>query len=171
MDTIMKLNGFAVIILLSFFTNTIYAGAFEEVNEWRRRTGLPAFKMDKKMMEFARTKARFRALNDLRDSHTGPRNLPLPAGWCEGTGEATPEWGILTCCLEEDHIFIGAHVVVNSTTGLRYMVLVLRGGSCRALIPRNNIPTYNTSYLTPKPETVKGIKRTKQRCPRCGKYH
>lgn len=166
----MYLKGFAVIILLSFFTNTIYAGAFEEINEWRRRTGLPAFKMDKKMMAFAQRKARYRAYNDLQNNHTG--NEKLPPGWCEGTGEATPSWGFLTCCMEENHVYAGAGLCVNSTTGIRYMVLVLRGGSCRPLISRNNIPTYDTSYLTPKPETVKGIKRVqKQRCPRCGKFH
>ena len=141
----------SLLVLSSLFTSTIRADGFDEVQEWRRRTRLPLFKEDPKMTQFALKKARYRAERDLQNNHKGPRP---PKGWKEGTGEAKPFWGWLTCEMECDFQFVGAGMCVGKN-GLRYMVFVGRGGSGRPLISRHNIPTYDTSYLTPNPPKVK----------------
>lgn len=163
----MTLKGFAVIILVLLSNNIVKGDGFDEVQEWRRRTGLPLFKEDPKMTKFAKMKASFRAERNLQNSHTGPKPQ---AGWVEGTGEAKPMWGWLTCAIEDDYTHAGAGLVVGSN-GVRYMVFVGRGGTGRPLISSHNIPTYDTSYLTKNPEKVKSPVVIKQRCPKCGRYH
>jgi hypothetical protein len=157
------------------------ADGMDEVNEWRRRTGLPRFVEDPAMTRFAEMKARYRAQRNLRDGHQGPTP---PAGWHEGTGEAKPSWGWLTCESESDYQYAGAAVCVGAD-GTRFMVLVCRQGSGRALISRHRAPVHDTSSLTPDPPRVDGrvaaasapptsaptgvAKRV--RCPGCGRYH
>ncbi|MEM8671591.1 MAG: CAP domain-containing protein [Planctomycetota bacterium] len=137
-------------LLGAMMVQTAQADGMDEVNEWRRRTGLPPFIEDPKMTEFAKAKARYRAERGLQNGHQGPK---APSGWHEGTGEATASWGWLTCEMESQFKYAGAGMCV-APDGTRYMVLVCRGGSGRALVPRNNAPVHNTSYLTPKPPRV-----------------
>ncbi len=131
-------------------TSIAYGDGFDEINEWRKRCGLKPFIEDPKMTEFAAKKARYRAERNLRDGHQGPKP---PAGWHEGTGEAKPFWGWLTCESESDFRYAGAAMCVGSD-GTRYMVLVCREGTGRALISRNNAPVHNTSFMTPDPPRV-----------------
>jgi hypothetical protein len=145
---------------------TVRADAIEEVNEWRRRTGLPLFIEDPEMTKFAAMKARYRAEHNLRDGHQGPQP---PGGWHEGTGEAMPSWGWLTCEMESDFKYAGAAMCVGRG-GTRFMVLVCRGGSGRALVSRQNTPVHNTSYLTPNPPRVRAVAKGKRLCPRCGRH-
>lgn len=140
-----------IICLLFFTTATARGDGFDEVNAWRKHVGLPTFKEDPRMTEFALKKARYRASRDLQNGHQGPK---APPGWIEGTGEATPDWGFLACAIECDFEFVGAALVMG-TNGLRYMVFVGRGGSGRPLISSHNIPIVDTSRLTPNPEVVK----------------
>ena len=139
-----------MILLLGFTASNACADGMDEVNEWRRRTGLPPFIEDPKMTEFAQSKARYRATRRLQNGHQGPKP---PSHWHEGTGEATSMWGWLTCEMESDFKYAGAGICVGKD-GKRYMVLVCRSGSGRALVPRNNAPVHNTSHLTPKPPRV-----------------
>ena len=138
---------------------TVWADAMDEVNEWRRRSGLPPFVEDPAMTKFAAMKARYRAERNLRNGHQGPRPL---AGWQEGTGEAMPSWGWLTCETESAFQYAGAAMCVGSD-GTRFMVLVCRGGSGRALVPRQNSPVHDTSYLTPDPPRVGRAARARAR--------
>lgn len=146
----MDLKGLLTIFILCI-PQLAMADGFDEVQEWRRRTRLPLFKEDPKMTEFCRKKAKYRAERNLQNNHKGPKP---PKGWHEGTGEAKKMWGWLTCEQECDWDYVGAALYVNKRTGLRYMVFVGRGGTGRPLISRHNIPTYDTSYLTPNPPTV-----------------
>jgi len=141
----------AALVFFSFVTvSTSFADGLDEVNEWRRRCGLRPFVEDPEMTRFAKMKARYRAERNLRDGHQGPKP---PMHWHEGTGEATPQWGWLTCEMESDYRYAGAGVCVGAD-GTRYMVLVCRGGSGRALVSRNNSPVHNTAHLTPHPDRV-----------------
>ena len=152
---------------------TAFADGMAEVNEWRRRSGLPPFIEDPQMTAFATSKARYRAERGLQNGHQGPKP---PAGWHEGTGEATASWGWLTCEMESQFKYAGAGICVGAD-GKRYMVLVCRDGSGRALVSRNNSPVHNTSHLTPNPPRVGSdpssvqVVKTKTYCPSCGKYH
>ncbi|QDT62276.1 hypothetical protein SV7mr_48230 [Stieleria bergensis] len=121
-----------------------------EVNEWRRKSGLKPFIEDAKMTEFAKSKARYRAERGLQNGHQGPKP---PFHWHEGTGEAKPVWGWLTCEMESDFKYAGAGICVGKD-GTRYMVLVCRDGSGRALISRNNVPVHSTAHLSPNPPKV-----------------
>lgn len=144
----MRLSLLCVICMVSI--NRTQADGMAEVNEWRRRTGLPTFTEDPQMTAFAQAKARYRAERGLQNGHQGPNP---PAGWHEGTGEATSTWGWLTCEMESDFKVAGAGVCV-AADGTRYMVLVCRNGSGRALVSRNNTPVHRTSHLTPNPPRV-----------------
>ena len=144
----MKFLGMVACSLL--VASTALGGGIDEVNEWRRRSGLPPFIEDPAMTRFAEEKAAYRARYNLQNGHQGPKP---PAGWHEGTGEATADWGWLTCESESDFRYAGAAVCLGRD-GTRFMVLVCRGGSGRALLPRNRTPVHNTSYLTPNPTTV-----------------
>jgi len=137
-------------LVFAAFTTQVYGDAMDEVNEWRRRSGLRPFVEDPQMTKFARMKAEYRAMRNLRNGHQGPK---APGNWREGTGEAKPVWGWLTCETESDFKYAGAAMCVGRD-GTRYMVLVCRGGSGRALISRNNAPVHNTSHLTPNPPRV-----------------
>ena len=79
----------------------------DEINEWRRRSGLRPFIEDPAMTRFAQMKAKYRAAKNLRNGHQGPQ---APAGWREGTGEASSSWGWLTCESESDFTYAGAVV-------------------------------------------------------------
>ncbi|MCA9133676.1 MAG: hypothetical protein KDA45_10995 [Planctomycetales bacterium] len=137
------------LVLVSVAVN-VQAAGIDEVNEWRRRSGLRPFIEDPEMTKFADMKARYRALRRLQNGHQGPQ---APAGWHEGTGEATADWGWLTCEMESDYQYAGAAVCLGSD-GQRYMVLVCRGGSGRPLLSRNNAPVHRTAHLTPNPPRV-----------------
>ena len=136
--------------VMAFTAISALGDGMDEVNEWRRRSGLPAFIEDPAMTQFAMMKARYRAERHLRDGHQGPA---APAGWHEGTGEAQPVWGWLTCEMESDFQYAGAAMCVGSD-GTRYMVLVCRSGTGRALIGRQGAPVHKTSHLTPNPPRV-----------------
>lgn len=144
---------FALVVLSASFC---HAEPLDEVNEWRRRVGLPQFARDAEMMRFAQMKAEYRAQRGLKDGHDGPK---ANAGWREGTGEATAQWGWLTCVIEESATHAGAGLAIGHD-GERYMVLVLRGGTGRALISRQNIPIHDTSAMTPNPVDVRVKKPT-----------
>ncbi len=148
-----------ILIVLMWIPSVVRADAMDEVNEWRRRSGLPQFVEDPQMTKFAEMKARYRAERNLRNGHQGPT---APAGWHEGTGEATPTWGWLTCEMESDFKYAGAAMCVGRD-GTRFMVLVCRGGTGRALLPRQNAPVHDTSYLTPNPPRVGRIVRALRR--------
>ena len=148
-----------------------YADGWAEFCEWRRRMGLPQVQQDPQMMAFAQQKANYQA-SRLISGHAGPRVRP---GWREGTGNATASWGWLTCCMEEDAQYGGAGMAYGMD-GQRYMVLVLRGGSGRALRRRQNLPTFNTSHLSPRGgATMQPYQAQYQQggmpCPKCGKVH
>ena len=181
---------FLLLVVMSVASfSAVHADAMAEVNEWRRRSGLRPFIEDPSMTQFAEMKARYRAERHLRDGHQGPS---APPGWHEGTGEAAASWGWLTCEMESDFQYAGASMCVGSD-GTRYMVLVCRGGSGRALLARNHAPVHKTSHLSPNPPRVgtpstvthsgaaqdtslgaasfRATKSTPQPCPSCGKYH
>ena len=160
-----------MVLFCGLMIQAVQADGMAEVNEWRRRTGLPPFIEDPKMTEFAKAKARYRAERDLQNGHQGPKP---PSNWHEGTGEATASWGWLTCEMESEFKYAGAGICVGPN-GTRYMVLVCRDGSGRALVSRNNSPVHNTSHLSPNPPRVdKKIVAKSSRpkpCPKCGRYH
>jgi hypothetical protein len=159
-----------LLLLTVCLTNfmAVRADGMAEVNEWRRRSGLRPFTADPEMTRFAEMKARYRAEANLRNGHQGPS---APAGWHEGTGEATASWGWLTCEMESDFQYAGAGICVGND-GTRFMVLVCRGGSGRALLSRHNSPVHNTSHLTPDPPRVGiALARVGKPCPSCGKHH
>ena len=141
----------AILAILVLMCTPVQGSGMDEVNEWRRRVGLPTFIEDPAMTRFAEYKARFRAERGLKDGHAGPR--PSDPSWREGTGEAEAWFGWLTCVMEESATHAGAGMCVGHD-GERYMVLYVRGGTGQALIPRHNIPTHRTSYLTPNPPSV-----------------
>jgi hypothetical protein len=142
------------IALIGLFVISIASNAYgdgmDEVNEWRKRSGMRPFVEDPAMTKFAQMKAEYRAARQLRNGHQGPKP---PAGWHEGTGEATADWGWLTCEMECDFQYAGAALCVGRD-GQRYMVLVCRGGSGRPLISRQKVPVHNTSHLSPSPARV-----------------
>lgn len=162
-----------MMVFLGLFASVVSADGMAEVNEWRRRSGLPPFVEDPEMTKFAIMKARYRAERNLQNGHQGPKPA---APWREGTGEAKPNWGWLTCEMESEFQYAGAGLCVGKD-GTRYMVLVCRGGSGRALLSRHNAPIHNTSYLTPNPPRVGQPAQASQRvtvakpCPHCGRFH
>lgn len=124
--------------------------AIDEVNHWRKQNGLPAFKEVPWMTDFAQRKAEWRAARLMQNGHAGPST---PPGCREGTGEANPRWGWLTCCQEETGTFAGAGVAIGED-GQRYMVLVVQGTSGSA--PRGRkiggggrLRIVDTSAMTP----------------------
>lgn len=142
-----------IIILILLLSSTASASALEEVNLWRSKNGLPAFEEDAKLTEAAQRKAEYRAQRRLKDGHQGPR---CPGGCREGTGEARPEWGWLTCVMEETGKTAGAGVAIGAD-GERYMVLIVRG--TRGSAPRGrSIRPMRTAHLTPDAPRV-GRKR------------
>lgn len=141
--------------------STASATAMKEVNHWRTQNGLPPLKEVPWMTKFAQQKAEWRAARLAQNGHQGPS---CPAGCREGTGEATPSWGWLTCCQEETGKWAGAGVAIGAD-GQRYMVLVIHGthgstpkgrqiggGSSRLRI-------INTSSLTPDAPVVPRLRR------------
>ena len=120
------------------------ATAMREVNYWRERNGLPAFVEVPWITASAQHKAEYRAARGLKDGHAGRRH---PTGCREGTGEAKPMWGWLTCCMEETGRYAGAGVAIGAD-GERYMVLQVWGLRGTAPIGRNVRPL-RTAHLTP----------------------
>jgi len=150
---------FLIALAVSIATvSTASATAMAEVNRWRARHGLPELKEVPEATDFAQKKAEYRAARMMKNGHQGPK---CPAGWREGCGEADPEWGWLTCVMEEDAVYGGAGVAVGAD-GERYMVLIVSGGSGRALMPRNNLPTLRTAHLTPNPPRIQFIGRVRK---------
>ena len=133
-------------IMLLGLAATAGAEAMDEVNFWRGRNRLPAFREDVKLTAFAQMKAEYRAQRRLQNGHQGPR---WPQGCTEGTGEATASWGWLTCVMEADAAEAGAGVAIGGD-GQRYMVLVVRGPG-RSLIPPERVRPLSTAHLTPNP--------------------
>lgn len=129
--------------------------AWAEFCEWRRLAGLPQIRHDEDMTLFAQGKARWQAERGLDGGHDGPG---CPSGWREGTAKAAKSWGWLTCCQEEDAAYGGAGMCVGRD-GERHMVLVLRGGTGRPLIPRRRIPVFKTAHLSPNPPSVSEVWR------------
>lgn len=160
-----------MLTVVTVLATHVHGDGMDEVNEWRRRAGLPAYREDPEMTKFAMMKARYRAERGLKNGHQGPQP---PAGWHEGTGEASGHWGWLTCEMECDFQYAGAGMCVGHD-GERYMVLVCRGGSGRPLISRQQVPVHNTSHLTPAPDRagspVVTASATRTRCPNCGQFH
>ena len=157
------------------FPTVAHSDLFDELQEWRRRNGLPLFIEDPRMTQFCRMKAQYRAQRNLQNGHQGPRAAP---GWTEGTGEASPSWGILVCAMESDNRYAGAGLAYGRN-GQRYMVATFRGGSGRNLINPHRVRPFNTSYLSPRGQrfnpgrggpsmraTPRGV-----RCHKCGKFH
>jgi hypothetical protein len=131
-------------MLVLLVSSTASASALEEVNLWRSKNGLPAFEEDKKLTAAAQHKAEYRAARLLKDGHQGPS---CPAGCREGTGEARPEWGWLTCVMEESGTHAGAGVAIGAD-GQRYMVLIVRG--TRGSAPKGRaVRPIRTAHLTP----------------------
>ncbi|MCA9027439.1 MAG: hypothetical protein KDA86_19680 [Planctomycetaceae bacterium] len=133
-----------IVMLVLLVSSTAHASALEEVNFWRTKNGLPALKEDKELTAAAQHKAEYRAARLLKDGHQGPT---CPAGCREGTGEAGPEWGWLTCVMEETGTHAGAGVAIGAD-GELYMVLILRGTQGHAPLGRQVRPL-STAHLTP----------------------
>ena len=133
--------GIVIVLTLSMAAN---AGALDEVNLWRSKNGLSTLAEDKELTLFAQHKSEYRAARLLKDNHHGPRH---PEGCREGTGEAHPSWGWLTCVMEETGKYAGAGVAIG-VDGERYMVLVMRGP--RGYAPRGRqVKPLSTAHLTP----------------------
>lgn len=141
------------LMLLLLVSSTASASALDEVNLWRTKNGLSPFKEDKKLTVAAQHKAEYRAARLLKDGHQGPR---CPGGCREGTGEAKPEWGWLTCVMEETGQFAGAGVAIGAD-GERYMVLIVRGTRGSAPHGRRVRPI-RTAQLTPDAPRIKRIR-------------
>lgn len=134
--------------------------AMAELNFWRESNGLPILVEEPDYTEFAQMKAEWRAERLLKDGHDGPQH---PEGTREGTGEATPDWGWLTCCQEETAERAGAGIAIGRD-GLRYMVLVMRGGGDapkgRAIGgPGSRLRIIDTSHMTPDAPRVMKLTR------------
>lgn len=142
-----------VLVFLLLVTSSAASG-IEEVNLWRSRNGLPRFEEDKRLTRFAQYKAEWRASRLLQNGHQGPR---CPADCREGTGEATSDWGWLTCVMEETGRYAGAGVAIGPD-GQRYMVLVVRGTRGSAPIGRKVRPC-RTAHLTPDAPRIRSILR------------
>lgn len=141
---------FAKALVLLLACSVSHGAAIDEVNHWRQQNGLPAFVEDDQLTEFAQQKAEWRAARLAKNGHQGP---PTPAGCREGCGEATEQWGWLTCCQEETGTQAGAGVAIGAD-GERYMVLVIRGTHGTA--PRGRkiggggpLRIVRTAHLTP----------------------
>ena len=132
------------LLLTLLMCSVVQAKAIDEVNYWRKKNGLRPFVEDKKLSAAAQHKAEYRAARLLKDGHQGPA---CPAGCREGTGEARPSWGWLTCVMEETGSHAGAGVAIGPD-GERYMVLIVRGSRGNAPIGRNVRPI-STAHLTP----------------------
>ena len=132
------------VVLVLVLNVTANAEALDEVKLWRSKNDLPVLVEDKKLTLFAQHKAEYRAARLLKDSHEGPRR---PKGCREGTGEARPSWGWLTCVMEETGKYAGAGVAIGAD-GDRYMVLVVRGS--KGYSPRGHyVKPLSTAHLTP----------------------
>ena len=143
--------------LVAYLAGTLCASllpakAIDEVNAWRKANGLPAFQEDAALTKFAQMKAEYRAARLLKDGHQGPR---CPSNCREGTAEAEPWWGWLSCCMEESGKTAGAGVAIGED-GERYMVLVVRGTRGTALSRR--IRPLKTAHMTPDAPIIKRIK-------------
>ncbi len=144
------------------------AAAIDEVNYWRkhnRHGRLPAFVEDKALTKFAQRKAEFRAARGLKDGHQG---LKPPDGCREGTAEALPMFGWISCCMEETGRYAGAGVAIGDD-GERYMVLVVRGKGY-APFGRKNRMCIPTAHMTPDAPRVHRIKRAVSRLRSFGSW-
>jgi len=138
--------------LLLLVVSTANAAALDEVNYWRRHNGLSKFIEDRGLTRFAQRKAEFRAARGLKDGHDGPK---CPDNCREGTAEARPMWGWLSCCMDETGKLAGAGVAIGDD-GERYMVLVVRG---KGYAPRGRriIMAMKTAHLTPDAPRIRRL--------------
>ncbi|MEQ8848095.1 hypothetical protein [Botrimarina sp.] len=150
----------SLLIVFTLVAATAHGAAIDEVNHWRQKNGLPAFREVPWMTEFAQRKAEWRAARLAQNGHQGP---PVPAGCREGCGEARPEWGWLTCCQEESGTYAGAGVALGAD-GQRYMVLIVQGASGSA--PRGRtmggggrLRVIDTSAMTPNAPVMHRLRR------------
>lgn len=144
---------FSMMCILSF-CSLAQGSAIEEVNLWRQKNGLSPFIEDEKLTAAAQHKAEYRAARLLKNGHQGPA---CPAGCREGTGEARPSWGWLTCVMEETGKYAGAGVAVGAD-GERYMVLLVRG--TRGSAPRGrSVRPIRTAHLTPNAPIIRRLRR------------
>lgn len=108
----------------------VYAGAdnaLNEVNQWRARRGLRPFIFDAGLTQAARACAQVRAARRI-EGHLPNDYAYLPAGVtarATGCAAATPAWGWLSCCMEENWTYAGAAWVMGAD-GQRYMHLFVR---------------------------------------------
>ena len=150
-----------VFLFVLLISSSASGSAMEEVNHWRTQNGLEPLKEVAWMTDFAQRKAEWRAARLAQNGHQGP---PCPAGCREGCGEASSEWGWLTCCQEETGKWAGAGVAVGAD-GQRYMVLIIQGTQGRAPKGRQiggrgaQLRIINTSQLTPNAPRVDRVFR------------
>ena len=140
------------IIVVLVMSPLASASAIEEDNFWRGKNGLSRLVEDPVLTSKAQAKAEYRAARLLKNGHQGPQ---CPQGCREGTGEASPGWGWLTCVMEETGERAGAGVAIGAA-GQRYMVLLLRGLRGSAPIGRQVRPV-RTAQLTPTPPVIRHI--------------
>ena len=169
--------GFCLGVGTSFFamalTSTAQGAALDEVNLWRSQNGLVKLQEDPELTEFAQRKAEYRAARLLQNGHHGP---PCPAGCTEGTGEATPDWGWLTCVQDSRSARVGGAGVAIGADGQRYMVLLLRGTNHQCDFG-NNLKPIGTAHLTPDAPVIPTLRRDMRQtgqppiCPQCGRRH
>ncbi len=149
------------LLLSMLLASSASATAMQEVNHWRKANGLPELKEVPWITKFAQQKAEWRAARLAQNGHQGPA---CPAGCREGTGEATPSWGWLTCCQEETGKWAGAGVAIGAD-GQRYMVLVIHGTQGTASRGRqiggggSRLRIINTSSLTPDAPVMPRVRR------------
>lgn len=140
----------ALFLALAFST-VAHATGIQEVNYWRAKNRLPAFIEVPWMTQAAQKKAEYRAARGLKDGHTGPR---CPTGCREGTGEATTDWGWLTCCMEGSGRYAGAGVAIGAD-GERYMVLLVWGNR---VFGGRRVRPLKTVHLTPDAPRISRIR-------------
>lgn len=102
--------------------------ALDEVNAYRAKRGLPAFKHDAQLTIAAKRAAETRA-KALWDGHLANDFACLPSGAtadAAGCGALEDSFGWGTCCADGSYEYAGA-AWVRGTNGLRFMHLFVRG--------------------------------------------
>lgn len=157
-DRYIRLSDYLRGLCLALMVSTVHGAALEEVNYWRRHNQhgrLAAFIEDKALTRFAQHKAEYRAARGLKDGHQGPK----PSDDCrEGTAEALPLFGWISCVMEETGRLAGAGVAIGDD-GERYMVLVVRGKGY-APFGSQNLVCIPTAHMTPNAPRIHRINRT-----------
>lgn len=99
-----------------------------ELNQQRARKGLHPFMRDEGLTQAAMRCADVRAANRC-EGHTQNDFSYLNGAQADAAGcaAATPEWGWLSCCMDDDYQYAGAAYAWSG--GQRYMHLFVRGGN------------------------------------------